>query len=626
LTAPDKHGSPLFTAVFLAAGSGLFAAVAVGAFNPHPLLWGVDHLAYYHPLIRLGALVLVAAAFLPGVGEWLYDRLDNAVKWTARSRPRRFASAAAAALAALSVFIMFQSSTELLGDGQLLATRLTRTVESPDITPVDFTRTVLDDSTAPGAHLLAYLVAKTFGGEDPLTAFRLLTAVLGCLFVFAVFWFTDPRRSFAQTRTLPAVVLVLSGSIELFFGYIETYVPMLVLSALYAATAIDSLRGRRHPVVPIACFVFAAALHYQALLLAPTLLYVLLSRAPTKRPRALAGAIGGLTVIAAVIAARSPGSAVYFLPLVGKGSLPGIFSSRHIADISNQIVLVVPTIPLLSAAALSGMASRGSLSSRARSGDSDNRVEELELVFALLLFVPCAMFLFAFVPELGMARDWDLFVLPALGAAAPVFVLARRALDAADIRRHFVPAAALALAIVIPWVGVNADETKSVRRYERILSAGTIDSGYGYEILAMHHEDRGDFKSKAAAYDKAYTISKNPRHLVSACSARLRSGESDRAIETLRSYLRTNPEYDLAREVYLEGLLGTDQLSEVIRVSNEGITINPERHYYYYALGIAYALTGLPDKARKAFAECRALDPPSVMIDAIDDVLRELDE
>jgi tetratricopeptide (TPR) repeat protein len=248
------------------------------------------------------------------------------------------------------------------------------------------------------------------------------------------------------------------------------------------------------------------------------------------------------------------------------------------------------------------------------------------LIFAVSLQIPCIVFLFAFVPELGMARDWDLFILPALGAAAPALALAQGALDTARMRRFFVPFAATALAIVIPWIGINASETKSVERYERILSTGSPDAGYGFEILAMHYEDRGDYAKKAAAYDKAYSVSKNPRHLVSACSARFRTGEAERALSTLDEYLASNPGYDLAREVYIEGLLGTNRLSDVIRVSEEGIAINPDRPYYYYSLGVAYAATGRPDKARGAFQDCLKLDPPAVMIDAINDLLGEMNE
>jgi hypothetical protein len=282
-------------------------------------------------------------------------------------------------------------------------------------------------------------------------------------------------------------------------------------------------------------------------------------------------------------------------------------------------------IPLLAAAALSGIFAGRDVSTPA-ADEPGVSCEQVEVAFAVVLHIPCVIFLFTFVPELGMARDWDLFILPTLGMAAPLIMLARRSLDTARLRRFFVPASATALVIVIPWIGINASETKSVERYERILSAGSPDAGYGFEILAMHHEDRGDFAGKAAAYDKAYAVSGNPRHLVSACSARLRSGETGRALATLRAYLEANPDYDLAREVYIEGLLGTDKLSDVIRVSKEGIAINPDRHYYYFSLGLAYALTGRRDEARNAFDECRRLDPPAVMADAINDILREMDE
>jgi tetratricopeptide (TPR) repeat protein len=618
---PAEPRHPRIAAVYLTAGGLLFTAVAIGSFFPHPRLWGVNHLSYYHPVVRLAALLLVAAAFLPGVGEWIYDRGESALASLTRSRPRRVLFVSVLVLSAFGLFVAFQSSTELLGDGQLRAKFLTRSIESADVTLGKFAKSVIGETTAPGAHLLAYTSAKLIAAENPLVAWRLMTAVLGGLFIMIVTLFVSRNGSRPAHPALLAAFALVFGGIELFFGYIETYAPMILFTALYTMTALESVHGRRHIAVPTAFFFLAAACHYQALLLAPSLMFVVLARPFARRKKFLAAALGALTIAAVITAAETTKWGGFFLPLVASGDTPGVFTPRHLADIANEILLIVPTIPFLAAAVLSRGLGRAAGSARRDAFD-----EQANLIFAVSLQIPCIVFLFAFVPELGMARDWDLFILPALGAAAPALALAQGALDTARMRRFFVPFAATALAIVIPWIGINASETKSVERYERILSTGSPDAGYGFEILAMHYEDRGDYAKKAAAYDKAYSVSKNPRHLVSACSARFRTGEAERALSTLDEYLASNPGYDLAREVYIEGLLGTNRLSDVIRVSEEGIAINPDRPYYYYSLGVAYAATGRPDKARGAFQDCLKLDPPAVMIDAINDLLGEMNE
>jgi tetratricopeptide (TPR) repeat protein len=224
-----------------------------------------------------------------------------------------------------------------------------------------------------------------------------------------------------------------------------------------------------------------------------------------------------------------------------------------------------------------------------------------------------------------MARDWDLFVLPAAGFAVFGLTAARRIgdspLSARCFDRYLAPALAMALAVVVPWVGINASETRSVQRYERIISMDTTNPGYGLEILAMHYGDQGDEKRKAETYDKAFAVSKNPRYLMAACSARLKYGEIDGPAQVLKDYLETNPGYHLAREVYIEALVRKGDMDGVIRVCREGIDRGPERPYYYLYLGIGHYNQGDIGKARAAFDECLRRDPPTVMVNAIKGLL-----
>ncbi len=623
----ETHSESKLDFVFLVANGLLLALVAAGSFVPHLRLWGVDHLSYFPPFVRLGALFVAALTLLPGAGEWLYNRWISAFEFINATSARRGIFAGAAVLSALGLFIAFQASTELLGDGQLQSKLLVRMAGSGDVTFGYFARTVLDDSMAPATNLLVYAAAKLSGASDPLSAWRFLNGLLGCLFVLAAIGIVYRSRARVEFLVLLPAALFVSGGIQLFFGYIETYAPMVVLVTLYIATAFEHLHGRKHVLIPCALFVLAVLFHYQALLLGPSFIFILLTRIGVRGRRTLSAAICGATVTAAVVASRIPGWGGFFLPLFSGESTSGVLDPAHIADIANEVLLIVPIAPLLVALAVAGrIAGRTSDADPERHcpGASDEPAGARDLAFAVTIHVPCFLFLIAFLPELGMARDWDLFASPAFGAALPLLVLARRAVDHAEVRaclsRFLAPAVVTGLAIVIPWVGINANETRSVDRYRSILDLESIDAGYGYEILAMHFEDRGDFAGKAITYDKAYAVSGNPRHLVSACSARLRSGEIERATSTLKSYLDANPEYDLAREVYIEALVRTDNMPEVIRVCVAGIELNSENPYYHYYLGVAYRGEGFPERAAKAFADCRRLDPPTIMLDAIDDM------
>jgi hypothetical protein len=598
--------------------AAFFAILALAAFLPASRLWGIDHLRYYPQPLRFAALSLCALAFLPPVARRVYRCAARAAE-VAASKPRGAAAIIAIFAVSVTVFLSLRSATQLLGDGQLQAKLVTRLAKSEDVDYRYFADFVAGSPVAPATDALNFTAARalwSLAGWEPIVAWRVTQACLGGLFVLLGLLFLRRSRLPAASRLLVALAAGTTGALQLFFGYIETYTPTMVAAAACVLVSFRALKGGSGMALPVALFALAAVFHLQALLLAPSILFGIVWSMPGRRSdRALAvlpASLVAATIVGAAALAFAPGFNRFFLPLFGKGREPGVLSLPHLTDVLNQLLLVVPLAPFIIGALV------------ARAGGS-SIVGRAERTFALLVLAPCALFLFCFRPELGMARDWDLFVLPAAGFAVFGVTAARRfaesPLAARCFDRYLAPALAMALAVVVPWVGINASETRSVRRYERIISMDTTNPGYGLEILAMHYGDRGDEKKKAETYDKAFAVSRNPRYLIAACSARLKYGEIDGPARVLSDYLEMNPGYHLAREVYIEALVRRGDMDGVIRVCREGIERAPERPYYHLYLGIGHFHGGDITEARAAFDECLRRDPPTVMVNAIKSML-----
>lgn len=631
-----------------------FALIAYGAFSPDLRLWGINHLAFYRPVFRYASLAIVALTFLPPLATRLYRWMARATSaMSSPIRVRRLALVGVFA-ASVAVFLSFRSATQLLGDGQLQAKLITRLAKSEDVDFAYYADFLAQEPVAPATNFVNFAAARALerlAGWEPVVTWQVLNAILGGMFMLLLLGFLSMSRLPTAFRILVVTAATATGGIQLFFGYIETYTPMIVAVTAYLIASFRTLHGKGGIALPTALFALAVVFHLQALLLGPSVFFlaawVLGARRSSRHTRLLTGGVLAATVLGALVVALASGLNRFFLPLLGDDHLPGVLSFTHAADVLNQLALVIPIAPFLIGTAVArfrgsqvsgspggALAPAGAVrtgrrpqnSKRGSAAAHDAPTDRVEISFTLLVLAPCALFLFLFRPELGMARDWDLFVLPAAGFLVFGLTAAKRfaadPLSARYVERYLAPALAIALSIVVPWVGINASETRSVERYENIISFDATNPGYGLEILAMHYGDQGNHRMKAEVYDKAFAVSKNPRYLIAACSARLKNGEIDGPAAVLKGYIETNPDYHLAREVYIEALVRKGDMDGVIRVCGEGIARGPERPYYHFYLGIGHFTKGETDLAKKAFDECLRHSPPTVMVNAIRDMIK----
>jgi hypothetical protein len=334
------------------------------------------------------------------------------------SRRTRTATMVIAAVLIVSVllFLRFQYATLLLGDGQLVSTTVEGMV-SADARTLDMVHDVLTSNhISPGTSILYFIFAKTLNavsGILPTAAIRVLNSLLGSALVgllLIIAW----RSTLRLELCIWLVILTLfSGAVQLFFGYVEDYSPLMFVGAVYVIAAIRYVHGKGSLWTLAAIALFATFLHIQGILLGPSFAllvawrYLVTGREASLRVVTLS--IMALVAIAAYIAGVHTGLRQYFLPLLPLQEGLAVLSPAHLVDILNEFLIVMPAIPLFVLLAMVTARSPAKAEST-KTKDSDGWMTlTIEWHFSWLVLFPYLVYLVFLDPQIGMSRDWDLF-------------------------------------------------------------------------------------------------------------------------------------------------------------------------------------------------------------------------
>ncbi|MDD5088826.1 MAG: tetratricopeptide repeat protein, partial [bacterium] len=532
---------------FALRGTGfLLLAVAAWAWwHPELRVWGVHSLAFL-PKEAAAAMLLLAAALWSPLGPRLARFLGD------RLAPLTGRSALWYALAAALLFFGLRVSVPLLGDGPLWIKELawigefeahgksvpwqrilTRkeplelgvhewvfraaaAISPPGPSAESSGRTSAAPSLQPSFHRMAHL------------DYACLSIVAGAIFVWMLVRFTR-RRLELRARAPFLLTMFSGGGMLLFFGYIENYTwASLTITACLLAALSDAFPPRRFPWRTLATFAVAVAFHLMALMLLPAVAYLLYSlhvsgRAAPKRAR-LPMTRPMIFIIATLVVAMAGYLYVKgwkgwmsIIPLLPHWSHDGyaLLSLRHALDLVNLLALTaLPALLIL-------------IFSRASRDDLPH--ERIQLGFLRVAAFGSALFVSLFSPNLGMARDWDLFA----AALWPVLVLAAWTIARWDFgeRRAEILAGVTGFLMVvsIPFILVSVLRSPSLARYETLLQIDRSRSAYGWENLAIYFESVGDVENDIRAWRNAVDVSDNPRYQINLAIALRVAGRLDEA-------------------------------------------------------------------------------------------------
>jgi cytochrome c-type biogenesis protein CcmH/NrfG len=604
-------------------------------------MWGV-HFYHFYPFWLGWILVLASLAILiPGVGESLYLKFDALVEKARRPFDSLGQNKSFLILSFLSlpVFWIFRNKLHLLGDGYFRLTDLT------------VGRLHLQEWLDALIHLVVYrAMVKLVPVWTPELTYAIISVLCGGAFVFLALKLSALLGKTGLGKALIFVSLTSLGSVQLFFGYVESYSMLQVVLLAYVLLSALYLM-RRVSIIPVLLTLVAGiGLHVTSLVLLPSFIYLL-----TRRERRLPGKkasaartisnafiFAGLMVACFLVVSwifivaaglEKTGKGIFILPLTATESYKfGMFSLAHFSEFANQLLLLSPLGMSLILFFLF-------FKIRYREfGDKLVNFLILATCFALL-------YLFAFNFTLGSA-DWDLRSMPApfiglLGmflflrwAERPSTVHGPQSTDqnrsdvdkpewekmpvmGSGIRRRFgawgVIFVWFSLFHTVPWIMINAGNQRSLDRYLLIQENDphpVDETGYNLFKIARILKMADVPDEIPRMYERA--IERNAYDTLSYFNLAAHYHGNDRydqAVAVLDTLLKVDPAYPKANWMMGNIYVKWKEYAKALPYLERAYPYMADNPDFLYELGASYFQTGQTQKAGQIAADILELEP-----------------
>ncbi|MGB2804560.1 MAG: tetratricopeptide repeat protein [Candidatus Zixiibacteriota bacterium] len=595
----------------LAACALLTMARIVASFFPHLRLWGLSQLHYFSLEFRIGLSVIGLLILIPRVNKIVAGVLGRVFDSIAERlrKMNRYLLYSAISLAGLVPFWLLRARTPLLGDGYIRAGEI---------------RTGKLFSVAEPLDSLLHLLFSKFFDLDAYTTYGVLSCLAGGLFVFLLLLLCDHLGRDGKEKLFIFSMVASMGANQLFFGYIESYTLMYTAMVGYVLFAVRYLRGRGGFLLPCVFMVLAAGLHLSAIFVLPTLFYLAFAVVPQSSKQKVRKSRFANAVILACVTAlmglgfyvvradSSGGSVAHLLiyPFGGDKSY-SLYSLQHLLDFFNHQFLVSPINVVLWLVTLVFLFSK-----------VISLKGEVVRFLAGLCFCSLAFGL-VIHPMLGYARDWDLFAFTGLGTTLLVLYLVvdtfrtlhqrGKSGKGREVELGRVTAILLVTALVstLPWILVNASESRSMRRFEHLLTMEERGAERGYDIMATYLRDKDLQEGAIELWQKAIAISPNPRYYASMGNSLRRLERYDEAINAYGRSLQTAPNHptiQLLHESLGICLAEVGRYDEAVDELEKAIDLKPGKADYHYTMSDILGRSGRYEEALSCFETALNLD------------------
>lgn len=417
-------------------------------------LWGVHHLHFF-PRWLGWVLTLVTVSFLvPAVNkpalnflETVFSVLDRLV-----SKTPKYTAFIATGMVSMPVFWLLRTEYFLLGDGSFKL----ETLASGAITTTEPLDGIIH-------HQLYRLLTSLFPNADPSLSYTIPSVICGGAFIFLILVLADLLGKTSFQKILIFSALVTLGSIQLFFGYVESYTTLLIGLTLFLLFSVLFLKGKIGIVFPFFALVLSMALHVSALALMPAFLYLIFRKWRTQGSRFLdvPTAVCMVACLGIVFLGLWKASLVVgkgktfgqFLPLVATPKMSfTMFSRAHLSEFANELLLISPAGTLLFLFFLLRALKLKSFS-------------HPTLNFLLISGLSGLLLVFAYNCHWG-SMDWDLMSFPGIFIALfGILSFLRWCGGWKKVKNYGLILIAASFFHTIPWILVNASGARSVDRY-----------------------------------------------------------------------------------------------------------------------------------------------------------------
>ena len=315
-------------------------------------MWGVDFLFYLPAPIQGIFILLSILLFIPGFRRQIRSMVD-ALPFALWGEGRRvWLTRGLLVLVALGAFFVLSSARHFLGDGYYLLNELDAgTGKKPLRAPFTFTL------------IRALHYASQTVWETAENTYRVYSYASGLLYVLLAFATAGTLGKNPLQKSIVLAFLLTTGTMQLFFGYVENYALYMPGFLLYILLGLRAQEQRTPLYGPALLLGLLLALHPAFAVLGPSLLFLAYRAYREQREKAPSrkNAVVALATLCCV-----PLSATLFLELSGVGYeaytsrmggsnlLPlfgergflaqyPVFSFAHLFDFLNQQLLAAPT-------------------------------------------------------------------------------------------------------------------------------------------------------------------------------------------------------------------------------------------------------------------------------------------
>jgi tetratricopeptide (TPR) repeat protein len=567
----------------------------VASYFPEERLWGVNLLYFLPPVWRWALVICAISVLVPRlnrvVGVLVTRVYARMPAWFRRIN--KYYRYTLISLLGAFLFWLLRVNTFLLGDSFLRAREINQGAKFSFTAPLDF---------------LLHVKAASALGWDAFRTYAALSVVGGGVFLFLILSMAGRFGKTHGERALSVIVLVTMGSTLLFFGYVESYTLPYLATVAYLLACLGYCKRTNGMFLPILLFLAAFGLHVSALVLLPSLLYLILfdpsTEARSERARSwslkLALSAGIITVVAAgllLLQSYNPedkGLRSFLIFPLGSGeSSYSLFSFAQVADFVNHQLLISPVGVLLCLVSILGFPGKVNLKDK--------------VVPFLLVVTACSLGYALLVdPKLGYPRDWDLFAFTGLGYTfLGLYLLQDRWRQAkmGELRYLILSLFLTSVIVTAPWVYVNAAEQKAVARFEQLLDLDRERSAYGRENLAMYYGERGDFDAQIRQWKKAIAVSGNARYITNLGVTYYNLGMLDLALKELESSLEVDSTFDFTHFCMGEIFSRQGRHEEAIDAYRKAVRYRPSLTQYYDNLGTLLSNLGRYQEALEVFEQ-----------------------
>jgi Flp pilus assembly protein TadD len=565
--------------------------------------WNVISPRWAYPLLGIGLLLLV-----PSVNRSVSSALANLTRSASKALARFPAlfSGAVSSVLLLALFYVFRSRALVYGDGYLIrgeyssAAQLFSNVE------------IMKPLSAP-FHQVLYRVISAVVDLSPSDTISLISAIGGVIGFWAIYRLAGLLTEDKAGKWFLLFAAMSSGSVMLFFGYVENYTWATAVGLWSLALSIGYVKGRSKLWYAVLLAVIATAFHVAAIvfLAAAALAWVVTRNAsfgiqPSRvlKLTALLAVAGSLAIAFLVQVTPVRDYLVLVWPIAENPYW--MLSPAHLADMVNVAVLVAPfaVVAVLFFPVLRKL----------------RKPEQPEYYIlaatALLAFIAS----FWINPELGAPRDWDL--LSIFGLPASLWGARRILVGFAGVQARssaVFGAVAVCAICIVPNVIEKNNVSLAVNKLDPLLWE---DPHYQVDYKRA---DRCEPWAYTLYYEAGTPADRTIKYYERALKADPSSymtwfnvgnmfkamGDMKSAYRSLVRSVQINPN-DLRPLSNLSKLeMQMDLFDDAVKHAQMAAKLDPNHPIVQTDLGIALSLVGNSDGALQAFRRAYTLDPSS---------------